>query len=144
MSRRGNTPAPDRSCCRGLNLIELVVGLALLAILMGLAVPAYHAYVQRGYRVGAIERMLEAASCQERVRVRRFHYDTTACATTDPNERYRLRYEPEEAAETAAWRIIAEPQGAQASDGCGSLGLDHSGRRTADGRRAVRDCWSGR
>lgn len=144
MSFRQDTLTSGRSRCHGLNLIELVVGLALLGILLGLAVPAYQAYAQRGYRVGAIERMLEAARCQERLRVRRFHYDTTACATTDPNGRYRLRYEPADAAETPTWRIIAIPQGAQATEGCGSLALDHTGRRTADGGRTTRECWGGR
>lgn len=129
----------------GMTLIELVVALALLALLLGLAVPEYRHYVRRGYRVAAIERLLDAARCQERVYASAYRYDTTRCLPDDPTGRYRFRFDPADTVGTLIYTVRAEPLASQRQDPCGSLALDQTGRRSVgvDGMK-MRECWAGR
>lgn len=128
----------------GLSLIEILVAVALLAVLVGLAVPGYQRYTMRGYRVAAIELMLDAARCQEHLRATAFRYDTNQCARLDPHGRYGLSYLPSGTANTLQFEIIAAPVGTQRKDRCGILRLDQSGQRSASGELPASACWAGR
>ena len=141
----GTTAARTFERHRGVSLIELVIATGLLALLLGLAVPGYQQYVLRGHRTAAIELLLDAARCQERVYAREFRYDTTRCPIQDPSGRYRVRVEPADTVGALAYAVIADPQGSQRSDPCGSLVLDQTGRRTVSGSaESLRRCWAGR
>jgi type IV pilus assembly protein PilE len=130
---------------RGMSLLEVVMVSALLAILLGFAIPGYQQYLLRSHRVAVIERLLDAARCQERIYTTAFHYDTTRCGGPVPSEHYRLRFEPADTVGSLGFTVYADPLGAQQGDPCGSLGLDHSGRRTISGDAArQRRCWEGR
>jgi len=128
----------------GFTLIELVIVVAVLAILMMLAVPNYRQYVLRVQRSEAINMLLQAAICQERVHARSGDYDTSSCLINNTQDRYQMSYQP---ANTRGQKFvaIAQPLGAQKADRCGSLLLDQSGNRKIDAAGAsVTQCWNGR
>ncbi len=125
-------------------LIELVIVVAVLTILMMLAVPSYRQYVLRVQRGEAVNMLLQAAICQERVYARSGDYDTGSCLVNNTQDHYQLSYQP---ANTQGQNFvaIARPLGAQKADRCGSLLLDQSGNRNIDAAGAsVTKCWNGR
>jgi len=140
----------------GFTLLELMIVCALAAILLMLAVPGYQGYVMRSHRSMAIEQLLAAAACQERIYARQFSYDTSKClesgeeSVEDPGEdpgedNYAFRYEPPAVSGSTGFVIVAEPLAAQRADPCGSLILDQSGERSISGPQSrVRFCWEGR
>lgn len=129
----------------GFSLIEAVVTMGVFALLLGIAVPAYQGYVMRTHRMAAVERLLDALRCQERIYSSEYHYDTTRCAETDPAGNYRLQFEPADASGTIAFTVAAIPQGRQTDDPCGTLTIDHAGNRAISGAAdALRRCWEGR
>ena len=129
----------------GFTIVELLITLVLAAILMTIAVPAYQAYLQRGHRAEAIRLLLEAAACQQRVRVARGHFDTSLCRPEPGNGGYRIRFEPPGSKATDVFEAIADPPRRWARDPCGWLSLDHTGKRAvAGGKEKLSACWGGR
>ena len=126
-------------------LLELMITCALAAILLAMAVPGYHLYMLRAYRGAAIERLLAAAACQERIHASEFSYDTNRCLPGDEEAHYHIRFEPAATAAASGFLVIAEPLEAQDADPCGNLSLDQSGVRGISGPTVrLRRCWEGR
>jgi len=129
----------------GFTLLELMSALLILSILLGLALPSYQRYVQRGQRAEAVRLLLAAAGCQERIRAQSGYYDTTRCLEGFEELHYTLRIEPAEDAAATAFTLIAEPPAGRAEDGCGALSLDQSGGRGITGDASkLKGCWGGR
>jgi type IV pilus assembly protein PilE len=144
---RGNLagiPRPkDR--LRGFSLIEILIVIGLVSILLFLALPSYRQFLQRGYRVEAVTQLVNAAACQERIRAASGAYDTRRCLGATNLEHYRLTIEPGGQESVDAYRLVASPLHASGNDACGSLSLDHTGRRGISGPSSnLQDCWSGR
>lgn len=143
----GGAPVRGRDsldCRRGWTLIELVLVIAILAILLAIALPSYQHYMLRVHRSEAIAALLEVAACQERIFAVSGRYDTTHCIP-EGLDHYSIRMEPPGEAGSLAFIAWADPAGGQARDGCGSLGLDQTGLRKASGVDAdVNLCWRGR
>lgn len=117
----------------------------IISILLGLAVPSYQRYLQRGHRAEAVRLLLEAAACQERIRAATGVYDTRRCLEGAGNADYRLSFVPANRASTMQFTLLAEPADGGRGDDCGTLTLDQSGRRgTASGASAEHQCWAGR
>jgi len=130
---------------KGFTLLELMLVLLLITTLVAMAVPSYQQFVQRSHRVSAIESMLATASCQQNIYAVRFRYDTRSCIPENSAGHYRFRMEPEEAASTTVFTVIATPHGTQKQDACGELSLDQSGWRSIGGAEELqRKCWEGR
>jgi type IV pilus assembly protein PilE len=129
----------------GLTLVEIVVVVAIAAILLALAVPSYQGYLQRGHRADAIRGLMEVASCQERVRSERGFYDTGRCIGRSGTAFYRLRIEPVAQAQSLVYKVIASPIKQDRNDYCGELSLDQAGVRgiSGDADQLVA-CWGGR
>ena len=131
--------------CQAFTLLELMIVCSLAAVLLSLAIPAYRHYLLRAYRSTAIDALLTAAGCQERIYTSKFTYDTTRCLMHEDVYKYELRFEPAETAMTSNYVLIAEPVGAQREDPCGRLSLDQSGQRSISGpAERLRQCWEGR
>lgn len=134
-----------RQTVYGVTLIEILVVIALVALLLGLAVPAYQQYLQRGYRVEAARALYTIAACQERVRARMGQYDTTHCGGNADTEHYRVTITPPGQTSVAFYTAIAVPKNPAEGDPCGSLALDQAGARRISGDPArTAACWAGR
>ena len=135
------------ACCRrppGFSLLELVIVVAVLAVLLTIAVPSYQRYIQRAHRAEAIRMMLAIAECQERVRAQTGFYDTSRCLDAFDSESHELRIEPPDSTESLEFTIVAEPRPGR-EDSCGDLSLDQAGTRgISGGLDDLRKCWSGR
>ncbi|MGD8345987.1 MAG: type IV pilin protein [Lysobacterales bacterium] len=129
----------------GLTLIDIMVALAISAILLSIAIPAYRGYTVRGHRAQAVRVLLETAACQERVRAGSGFYDTTRCALTRSTVGYRFEVLPPNNTSALEYRVVAIPTEKGTDDHCGVLSLDHLGTRGAgEGTDWVNDCWGGR
>ena len=147
MNPRGFNPPLARGCpaWRAYSLLELLIVCGLLAILLALAVPTYTQYLARSHRSTAIEKLLAAAACQQRLYAREFAYDTGRCLLPDADEFYSLRFEPTAQADLEGFTVYADPLGSQLADACGSLSLDDRGQREISGPiEWSRRCWEGR
>jgi type IV pilus assembly protein PilE len=145
MGAHRGTPLHGAPVTRAFTLLELMIVCSLAAILLALAVPGYHHYLQRAHRSAAIEVLLAAAACQERIYASEFSYDTNRCLANNQEQKYRFRFEPAARAASNQFSVIAEPLEAQRGDRCGRLTLDQSGTRGISGPRGeLRSCWAGR
>ncbi|WP_447753744.1 type IV pilin protein [Pseudomonas nicosulfuronedens] len=124
----------------GFTLVELLVCLTLIAILLGIALPAYQEHIQRVRRVDAQRSLVELAQSLERFYTSRGIY-TGATLPFDQSPRdagsafYRLGFA--QGPDESGYVLQAEPVGAMAQDACGVLTLASSGLRGA----ATERCW---
>jgi type IV pilus assembly protein PilE len=128
----------------GLTLIELMVVIAIIGILSGIAYPSYQGYVHSTNRTAATACMMELAHVMEREYSTTFSYADVNLPNlqcrSDLSERYVFS-SANQAART--YQIVATPTERQ-NDGCGVLLLDQSGRKGAkNGFNAddVKNCW---
>lgn len=129
----------------GFTLVEIMVALAVIAILASLAVPVYTSYVEEARRSDGMDALQDAAQELEQCYSRYGGYDDTAnCAIAadldsggnidSPEGHYAISAS---SLNEASYELMADPQGVQADDDCGQLTLTHTGERGADGN----DCW---
>jgi type IV pilus assembly protein PilE len=133
---------------RGFTLIELMITVALVAILTAVALPSYQSHVRKSRRAEAQAFLLSVAARQQQflLDTRGFATTLTAvgiatpsnvsaaytvqlCTTTTPCTAL--------AAGATAFALIATPDTAQSSEKCGTLSIDQNGTKTA----AVSGCW---
>jgi len=133
---------------RGFTLIEVLVVLALTALLAGLVWPAYQAQIQRARRVQARVVLLDSAQRLERLLA------TSASGLLPPDAASRL---PSASAggsyrlgllldaAGSGYTLSAEPLAAgQRSDACGTFWLNHLGQQGVRGAAAgvsAEECW---
>lgn len=128
-----------------MTLAEILVVVAIIAVLLSLAIPAYDRYVQRGHRADAIRGLLEIAACQERVRAGSGYYDTGRCLDNMNSDFYRFSLEPAGQVTSLVFTAKASPVSRTGDDSCGSLSLDQAGSRGISGNPTqLAACWSGR
>lgn len=129
----------------GMTLIEVMVVIAIIAVLITLAVPSYQRYAQRGHRADAIRILLEMANCQERIRAETGYYATNRCLAQQDNNHFRFSIQPEGQNRSNIFRVIASPTEQIIDDRCGELRLDQSGSRSISGEAEhLAACWGGR
>lgn len=131
----------------GFTLIELMIVIAVIAILLGVALPSYRDYVVRANRSEALEILLTTAACQERIYTKLNRYDTARCdsAATTVNGYYTISMTTSNANQNYA--LTATPQNSQTEDSCGNLTLTdqgvHGSSETSDIQK-IAECWRGR
>lgn len=153
-ARAGGNPRPPRAA--GVTLLELMITLALVAILLMFAVPTYQGQVNRAWRVTATGCLEELAQGMERRYTTRMTYagnepPPNPCVVNGdpawvvPDERLAARWRFAFAAppDRNGFTLVATPLGQQASVGpdCGSLSVDQSGRRAVSGSAGLANCW---
>ena len=128
----------------GFTLIELMITLVVITILLAIAFPSYERIVVRANRAEAIEALLTAAACQERLFIRNNAFDANACAGATNNGHYLISVATPNGGQNFV--LTATPQNNQVKDDCGVLTLDDRGLRTASSETGERaqNCWSGR
>ena len=124
----------------GFTLIEVMITVAVVAILMALAVPSYRSFVLRTNRVEGIDAVMTAMLCQESIYSRLYNYDANLCTGATATGVYVVSIAT--AASNQQVTITATPQGNQANDPCNVLTLDGKGHKTASG--VAENCWKGR
>ncbi|MDD2546269.1 MAG: type IV pilin protein [Burkholderiaceae bacterium] len=135
----------------GFSLLELLISLAVLALLSSVALPSYQQYLQRSYRSEARTGLLQAAQWMERAATASGSYPLTADfpapLRSTPSGRYTIELlsPPNPTQAGTAYLLTARAQGTQASDRCGHYTLTHHSVRGAAGSTTgalVNDCWN--
>lgn len=136
----------DRRKARGITIIELLVALAILAILSAVAFPLYDRYVMRGYRTQAMTEVQNCAMAMERFFTVNFTYVgaaddgggnpiasgpplATTCNSVSPRNG-NVRYNITITAAADTFTLTGTATGAQAGDG--NLAIDSTGARFWD------------
>lgn len=128
-------PRPRRAA-KGFTLIELMIVVAVIAILAAIALPSYQEYIRRGNRAEARAALLQAAQWLERVATSTGSYLSTANVAnfpaelkTVPSKTYEISLGKTDAT-GSAYVLSATPLGGQAVDKCGTLTLSQAGDRS--------------
>lgn len=143
---------PRSTCGRptgGFSLIELMIAIAIVALLVGIAIPSYTEYVVRSNRAEGKSVLMDAAQSLERCYSRFGAYNNTNCTgifpITSENDWYVVSAPSEGDIGPNSFLLEAVPQGTQATRDtkCGTLTLDHVGRRGVDddATGTASDCW---
>ena len=121
----------------GFTLIELMIVVAIVAILVGLALPNYQQSIRKSRRADAQTDLLEFANTAERIFTATNSYATVVLPTS--NDHYTYTFPSVVTATT--WVLLVTPKvgSAQTADTCGWMQLTQSGQRTKGGSLA--GCW---
>ena len=124
---------------QGFSLIELMIAVAILAIIVTIAVPSYRQWVLDSNRAEGKALLMQTAQALERCFTRFSSYTDGNCAIQNSatiaseNQRYNLTV----TTTANTFSLTAAP--VQADPGCGSLTLTHTGARSVSGSDS--DCW---
>ncbi len=132
-----------RLATRGFTLLELMMAIAILAILVAIAIPSYSQYVTRTNRVDARVELETVAQELERCFTLNSDFGHEDCSVALPRMTENGVYEITGALEQASFVLTATPQGTQATRDtlCAALTLSHAGVRDATGTGGRLECW---
>lgn len=122
--------------CRGFTLIELMIVIAIVAILAAIAIPSYQNQVQKTRRADAKTALLQMAQSMERCFTKTNDYGDSSCPsdTESPDGFYDIVVTPQ----TTSFTLTANAKGQQSKDTkCASFSITEKGTRTATGD----ECW---
>jgi type IV pilus assembly protein PilE len=137
----------------GFTLIELIITVAIVSILAGIALPSYFNYVKRAHRADAKTALLTNAQFLER----KFTIDNAYRAAGDDIGDVALPVTQSPEFGTASYTITlddagttattfllkATPTGKMTNDECGTLTLNHLGQRSAiNNTTTLERCWN--
>ena len=131
----------------GFTLIELMIALAVAAILASVAYPSYLSQVAKGRRADGKQSLLELAQKLERFYTERGTYAGATLGgagglypAVSPGGFYALTIDSQTA---DGFAIAATPRGNQAGDACSALGYNQQGDRSvgAGATLTVDQCW---
>ena len=139
---------------RGFTLIEIMIVVAIVAILGAIAYPSYQSQVEKSRRADGKEAVLNAAALQERWYMRQSQYviDNADIDNVGGNESeegyYTISVSNQPCGSNACFTVIATAQGAQTNDAdcqilsVNSLGVKASADGTSDSATdTTATCW---
>jgi len=126
----------------GFTLIELMITVAIVAILATIALPSYQDSVRKTQRATAQADLMQLASFMERFFTENNKYHQSNAATpvavslpSGVSHDFYTYTLPTKTATT--FTLQATPSGSQAADTCGTLTITHTGAKGA----ATSGCW---
>ena len=143
-SMHGAKPAANGRSAGGFTLIELMVVVAVVAILASIALPSYQEQIRKSRRAQAKSDLVEYPQMAERFfTVNNTYVGFALPAAQSPREagstaRYNLALTTQTA---TAFVITATATGPQASDRCRNLSLSNTGLKTESGAATLAECW---
>ena len=140
-------PCRRRDRVGGFTLIEMMIVVAVIAILTAVVLPSYQGSIRKARRTDARGALSMAAQCMERWNTQQNTYvgatfttatiaGTLPCRSTSENGYYGLVASNLTA---TTFTVTATPVGDQAVDSCGTYTLDQAGTRGSAG--PVTQCW---
>ncbi|MBT9464952.1 type IV pilin protein [Hydrogenophaga sp.] len=114
---------------RGFTLIELMIAVAVVALLAAVALPSYNEYVMRSHRANARAALLQAAQWMERTATAQGTYPLTAAIPPGVLFVEGGRYNIVAVSNGIGYTLTATPNAAQSSDRCASFRTDQAGTR---------------
>jgi type IV pilus assembly protein PilE len=144
-----STPSFPYRHHNGFTLIELMITVAVVAILAAVAYPSYLNSVRKSHRADAKTALTTAAQQMERYMTENGKYSGATAGTssgntfssTSENGYYTLGFAAGSPTATT-FTIQATPTGSQAADSCGTFTIDEMGTRSVTGGTlSPADCW---
>jgi type IV pilus assembly protein PilE len=141
---------PFRRRTQGFTLIEVMITVAIVAILAAIAYPAYQDQIRKSRRNAAQAALLEVAQKEMQLFVdtRNYRSETSATAMAGPPLRvniaenlssaYTFSVVADNVAAPPTFVVTAAPQGAQAADKCGTMTISQIGAKTS---ALTSGCW---
>ena len=128
---------------RGFTLIELMVVVAIIAILAAIAIPGYNNYVLRAQRTDGQELLLRLAQAQERYYTANNRYADDLATLGQPQTSANAYYVAQiaTASSSQAYTLTATPRADQIADVCADLALDNTGVKSYSGSTGNGACW---
>jgi type IV pilus assembly protein PilE len=124
---------------KGFTLIELMIVVAVVAILAAIAIPSYQRQVIRTNRANAMAVLQSFAQAMERHYAQNNTYATAVVGTVFPNQspldgaaRYALSIEPAPATTATTFTLRATPTAGQSQVGDGFIEITNTGLRSWD------------
>lgn len=147
---------------QGVTLIELMVTVAIIGILAGIAIPSYQESVRKSRRADVKGVLLGLTNAMERRFTEANSFcdaaaggtAVTGCGTatgdrgtpsiyTIPTETASFYTVEISLVSSSSYTLSAAPAGAQAGDKCGTLSIDNTGTKTVTGATLdASTCWS--
>jgi type IV pilus assembly protein PilE len=132
---------------KGYTLIELMITVAVIAILVAVAMPSYDSYVRSARRADAQSYLQEVVARQQHFLLDRRAYATDittatsagGLAMTEPanvSSYYTVALATDNTTAPPSFTLTATPKGSQAKDKCSTLTINQSGVKTPSG-----SCW---
>lgn len=125
---------------RGFTLIELMIAVALVAILAAVALPSYTEYIKRSSRGAAQSELVELAAVQEKIFLNSNAYAISVTTAYSGSSTGGLgattglsrdsRYSFSTTVNGASFTLIATPVSGSTQTGDGNLSIDAQGQRT--------------
>ena len=131
---------------RGMTLVELMVVVAIVAILASVALPAWNSQVQKARRADARNTLMLVKVEQEKYRADNGSYASSmsALGLSTYNSTSRDYYNVSLVSRSAnAFVASAAPNanGSQNSDSCGTFAINQSGPDGSGSYASITDCW---
>jgi type IV pilus assembly protein PilE len=130
---------------KGFTLIELMIVVAIVAILVALALPSFRDVIRKSRRADAMNAIINIQLAQERWRVNNSTYGTLVnlgINAASPEGHYTMSVTGNT---FSNYTIVATAAGGQASDKCGNFTLTNTAgviAKTVSGSEAATRCWT--
>lgn len=134
---------------RGFTLMELMVVVAIVGILVGIAVPTYHDSVRKSRRGQAKADLAEAAQAMERYYTMQNTYVGANLASIgaptkspkDGDAQYTISLNGAPTASAFSLQAVPNASTGQDKDKCGTLGITNTGAKTPSDA-SLKECWN--